>query len=93
MKLFWVLLGSFIIIVIFIIVTILLIKGLSKFYDSLYKEDRRVLDSEKKIWLRIVYVLFATDFETEKRDMIISIIIIAFLICGYTLYNWIFHII
>lgn len=93
MKLFWVLLGSFIIIVIFTIVTILLIKGLSKFYDSLYKEDRKILDSEKKIWLRIVYVLFATDFETEKRDMIISIIIIALLICGYALYNWISYII
>lgn len=93
MKLFWVLLGSFVIIIIFTIVTIWLIKGLSKFYNSLYKEDQKTLDSEKKIWLRIVYILFATDFETEKMDMIISIIIIVFLICGYAIYNWISHII
>ena len=91
MKLFWVLLGSFVIIAIFTIITILLIKWLSKFYNSLYKEDSKILDSEKKIWLRIIYILFATDFETEKKDMIISIIVIAFLICGYALYNWISH--
>ena len=93
MKLFWVLFGSFVIIVIFTILTILLIKGLSKFYNLLYEQDRKILDSEKKMSLRILYVLFATDFEKEKRDMIISIIIIAFLICGYALYNWISHII
>ncbi len=86
---FWIVLGTVVIVAIFTTVTILIVKWISRLYDSMDEADRKSINSEKRLWLRAIYYFLSEDYETQKINMIISIVAIALMLCGLSIYRWI----